>query len=515
MRFIKWLLAVFLVLGAGLFLGRTMFPVPSTEGRSRESAMTPGEDSDLARLLRPIAEAHPDRSGIVPLSSGRDAIASRLHLAATATRSIDVQYYIWHDDTTGRLLLKALHDAAQRGVRVRLLLDDNGIHGLDPTIAALETLPNIDIRIFNPSTVRSPKMMGYALDFFRMNRRMHNKAFIVDGIASIIGGRNIGDEYFGVGERSFFLDLDVLAVGAVVPEVSAAFDLYWNSASAIASTEIIDPSSGSIETFLQGAGEAAARPEAATFLESEGSGASNLLEHEVQPEWDVVKLVVDDPVKGLGGASRDQLMITRLMSLLGAVESSLDLVSAYFVPGEVGTELFTGLAAKDVKVRILTNAMQTTDVAVVHSGYSKYRRELLDGGVELFELKPIAGAPRGNEELGFTGSSGASLHAKTFAVDRDRIFIGSFNFDPRSALLNCEMGFLIDSPVLARTLSDSFDTVLPSVSYQPRLTEDGDIVWLERKTDAQPVTHDSEPGVGWGNRLMLGVFSVLPVEWLL
>ena len=514
MQFIKWLLAIVFVLGAGLFLGRAVFPLPSTEGRARESAMTPAEDSDFARLIVSENAAYPDRSGIVPLAAGRDAIASRLFLAAAATRSIDAQYYIWHDDTTGRLLLKALYDAAERGVRVRLLLDDNGIHGLDPTIAALETLPNVDIRIFNPSTVRRPKMLGYALDFFRMNRRMHNKAFIVDGIAAIIGGRNIGDEYFGVGERTFFLDLDVLALGTVVPEVSKAFDLYWNSASAIASTEIVDPSTGSLEAFLDGAKEAAERPDAAAFLQMEGSGASNLVEHDVNPEWVAVKLVVDDPVKGLGAATRDQLMITRLMSLLGKVGSSLDLVSAYFVPGAVGTKFFTDLAAGGAKVRILTNAMQTTDVAVVHSGYSKYREALLEGGVELFELKPIAGAPRGDEELGFTGSSGASLHAKTFAVDRDRIFIGSFNFDPRSALLNCEMGFLIESPTLARTLSDSFDTVLPFASYEPRL-ENGEIAWLEQKTGAQPVRYKSEPGVGWGNRLMLAVFSVLPVEWLL
>ncbi|GAA2827781.1 putative cardiolipin synthase [Aminobacter aminovorans] len=515
MRLIKAVLALLLVAAVAILAARMLFPLPSIKDRPVETALPPVTEGALAAMVVQGSAENPGKSGVLPIAAGHDAIASRLFLSGIAQRSIDVQYYIWHDDTSGRLLLRALYEASRRGVRVRLLLDDNGIPGLDPTVAALDAQPNFDIRLFNPSMIRSPKLLGYSFDFFRMNRRMHNKSFIVDGLAAIVGGRNIGDEYFKVGDGTYYLDLDVLGAGAVVQDTSKAFDLYWNSASVFASDKIIDPSTGTLEAFLQGADEAAKRPAAADFVRPDAPAYNRLRSGGLGLEWVDVKLVVDDPVKGEGKASKNQLMISRLAELVGPVRHGLDLVSAYFVPGRPGVEYFASLVKGGAKVRILTNALETTDVAMVHAGYSKYRREMLDDGIELFELKPMADAAKGEEELSLTGSSGASLHAKSFAADGDRVFIGSFNFDPRSALLNCEMGFLIGSPTMARAMSQGFDTKVAAGSYRVSLRPDGGMQWAEDEPGKPVVTFEDEPNASAVKRLMVMVFGWLPIEWLL
>lgn len=233
-------------------------------------------------------------------------------------------------------------------------------------------------------------------------------------------------------------------------------------------------------------------------------------------EWTTVQLVADDPVKGLGIATPDQLMISRLSEILGEVERRMDVVSAYFVPGRRGTEYLAGLAAAGVDVRVLTNAMNTTDVLMVHSGYTRYRRELLEADVSLYELK-LRGemSPEADMQVKPFGLSGASLHAKTFAVDGERIFIGSFNFDPRSAILNCEMGFLIESPTLAGRVSAGFDGPLNTITYQPALTPEGKMVWQEPLKDQDTVIYQEEPGAMWFQQIAIAVIGILPVEWLL
>ncbi len=496
-----------------IVLARFAFPLPPIAGRPPVQGLETDDGTELGRLAaEAAAEASPGKTGIAALAGGRDAFGSRLALAGRAERSIDAQYYIWRDDTSGLLLLEALYAAARRGVRVRLLLDDNGIPGLDDTVAALNALPGFEIRLFNPSTVRRPKFLGYAFDFFRMNRRMHNKSFIVDGAAAIIGGRNIGDEYFEIGEGQFFLDLDVLAIGAIVPETVDAFDAYWNSASAYQADLIVSGEEGGLDRFLRRADAAGRRAEADI---REITSADLFAGDEIAFEWTDVALVSDDPAKGLGEASRDQLMISRLGAILGRIDRSLDLVSAYFIPGAPGTAYFAELAASGVDVRVLTNALQTTDVALVHAGYVKYRDELLSAGIGLFELKPDARATDGRAELGVMGSSGASLHAKTFALDRDRIFIGSFNFDPRSAMLNCEMGFLIDSSRLAGSVADAFDDPVGEASYQVVRTPGGELAWRERLADGTTVEHAREPGTTLLSRAGIALLGWLPIEWLL
>lgn len=493
---------------------RLAFPLPDRASIRASHALAPPSEGALVRHIAELQRAHPGKSGVIPLMEGNDALASRIALARMATRSIDVQYYIWKDDISGRLLLHELMEAANRGVRVRLLLDDNGITGLDADLTALDRMPNFEVRLFNPSTVRSPKMLGFAYDFFRMNRRMHNKALIVDGSAAIIGGRNIGDEYFRIGDEGFFLDLDVIGLGPIVRNTAGLFDLYWNSKSVYPIALIVRDSSGTIADISEKARQAAANPATATLVKRYDTSAQGLERDTIPVEWTDVQLFADDPAKGLGQARGDSLMITRLEQVLGTAKSRVDLVSAYFIPGPEGARLAGERARQGVRFRILTNAYTTTDVKLVHSGYIKYRKALLEAGVQLFELKPGT-APTAGKPGSLAGSSSASLHAKTFAIDEEKIFIGSFNFDPRSAHLNCEMGFLIDSPTLARQMGEGFDRQILYASYQPEIGADGAMIWQDHRADGSVETLSPEPGTTGFDRFLMRVMGWFPIErWL-
>ncbi|KGJ04501.1 Phosphatidylserine/phosphatidylglycerophosphate/cardiolipin synthase [Paracoccus halophilus] len=512
--FLRFLLGLVIAAALAIAILRFVFPLPDISQRAADPALPPDRDTALGQRLAQTGRDQSGPSGILPLASGQDALASRLSLIERAERSIDAQYYIWHDDLSGIILLDALDRAARRGVRVRLLLDDNGVPGLDGFLAALNAQENFQIRLFNPSTVRRPKMAGYAFDFMRMNRRMHNKSMIVDGLAAIIGGRNIGDEYFAISD-SFYVDMDALAVGEIVPKAAGVFDDYWNSAS-VFELESIIAGDGDRAGFDARVAELTDSDSARKLLSDLEDTASRFFAGEVALEWTKVQLVADDPVKGQGKARRDQLMIARLGSILGRIESRLDLVSPYFVPGRLGSDYFRKLRGEGVEIRILTNALNTTDVLLVHSGYTKYRRELLQSGIALHELKLRGGvAPESETQLKPLGLSGASLHAKTFAVDDNRVFIGSFNFDPRSAILNCEMGFLIDSPDMARQIGAGFAGHLARVSYRPELTADGRMVWQETLPSGQVRTWQQEPGATWYQQAALAVIGILPIEWML
>ncbi|MBO4120666.1 phospholipase D family protein [Cupriavidus gilardii] len=503
--------------------------LPSLEHRTRSEALTPEQSREtaLGRALAPALAERPGLSGIHPLSDPREAFAARVHGARMAERTLDVQYYIWRRDTTGTLLLRALNEAAERGVRVRLLLDDNGISGLDETLAALDAHPNIEVRLFNPFVVRSPKFLGYLTDFRRLNRRMHNKSFTVDGQATIVGGRNIGDEYFGATDGVLFSDLDVLAVGPIAADVERDFDRYWASASAYPVDRIVLPVSvDRLEQLAREAATAERDPAAMAYMKALQAlpAYRRILDASLSFEWAATRIVSDDPAKVLGKAPRNKLIVHQLIDTIGAPTRELDLVSPYFVPTEAGTQAFGDLARKGVHVRVLTNAVEATDVKVVHSGYVKRRRALLEAGVQLFELRrgiaasedkadttPVA---KPEERAGPFGSSGASLHAKTFAVDAKRVFVGSFNFDPRSANLNTELGFVIDSPTLAGRIESAFGTSVPQNAYEVRLSDSGSLYWLERRGN-ETIRHDTEPNTTWLERFAIWGVSLLPIDWLL
>ena len=509
-------LLVMVVLAATLYVGiaRMLFPLPDISDRAAQFAIPTSSATTIGSIVSEKSAAYPGLTGVLPLRGGPEALYERLLLIGASEQSIDAQYYIWHDDISGILLLDALLEAAQRGVKVRLLLDDNGVPGLDDIMATLNAHENIEIRLFNPSTVRTPKYAGYTFDFLRMNRRMHNKSFIVDSAVAIVGGRNIGDEYFRVGEDSFYVDLDVLVAGAVVAETADMFDQYWNSQSVFA-VESIVRKTGDLDAFNARVAEVTASSDTAEILAAVLDRAAGYSIRKKLYEWTDVQLIADDPVKGQGIATREQLMITRLGNILGAIEARLDLVSAYFVPGERGTDWISSIALSGKDVRIVTNAMNTTDVLLVHAGYTKYRRELLEAGVGLYELKLRGGAESPDVLKQPFGLSGASLHAKTFAVDGARVFIGSFNFDPRSALLNCEMGYLIESPRLARQVSDGVDGQLLLVSYQPGLTPEDKMIWREPLNDGSTVIYQEEPRATWLEQIAITIIGLLPIEWML
>ncbi len=464
-----------------------------------------------------LTRDHPGLSGIHPLANPHDAFAARMLGAAAAENSLDVQYYIWRRDMTGTLLLEALHGAADRGVRVRLLLDDYGVSGLDGELAALDSHPNIRVRLFNPFFTRRPKWLGFLTDFRRANRRMHNKVFIVDGRAAIVGGRNIGDEYFGAADGVLFADLDALCVGPVVGDVSGDFDRYWNSASAYSVRDVL-PAAGTdrLAMLAKACGRVERNPAAAGYVEAvrRSHFMGDLSAGTLDLEWAPVRMVSDDPAKGLARAGREGHLVHQLGEIIGEPERDVELVSPYFVPTAAGAESFAELARRGIRVRIFTNSLEATDVAAVHAGYAKRRGTLLDAGVALYEMRRKPPEPvRGRGSGLFAGSAG-SLHAKTFAVDGRRVFIGSFNFDPRSANLNTELGFVIESPHLARRIEETFDTEIPANSYRVRRDGKGRMSWLETR-DGKTIRRDREPGAGIARRFLVFVLSHLPIEPLL
>lgn len=507
MKVIGYSLLVFILSGCSLGL-----PDNNSE---HVAALQPATEGRLAHGVATMSAAHPGLTGVVPLMHGADAFAARMLLADIATTSIDTQYYIWRDDLTGLLLLEKLQQAANRGVKVRLLLDDHGTGGLDEQIIALQNHPNIQVRLWNPFVIRRFKPLAFTYDFFRLNRRMHNKSFTVDGHASILGGRNVGDEYFATGKSALFVDLDVLVAGEIVPEITADFDLYWNSPSAYPAELMIRSREQALNPISAGLEQYQNSEQLRTYSEllANSELISELTAGTLELEWTKVTLVSDSPVKGQGALPAKDLLTGHLLEAVGEIKTKFDGVSAYFVPGAEGVEAFTTLENRGVQVRMLTNALEATDVIPVHAGYAKRRKKLLAGGVELYELRRQVSPDLVSSKLGPFGSSGASLHAKAFAVDGEKIFVGSFNFDPRSARLNTEMGLLIESPTLAQGVHNAFGTGLSGTAWKVEL-RDGKLVWLDPAAlDNPPIT--TEPGSSFWRNIGLTVIGWLPVEWLL
>ncbi|APA71506.1 hypothetical protein YQ44_17420 [Janthinobacterium sp. 1_2014MBL_MicDiv] len=492
--------------------------LPSLDGRIASTVITDTQHTRLGTAIAPLAAQHPGVSGIYPLADGRDAFAARALLAAAAQRSLDVQYYIWHKDITGTLLFDALRQAAERGVRVRLLLDDNNTAGLDQTLTMLGKQQNIEIRLFNPFVPRSPRALAFVTDFSRVNRRMHNKSFTADNQATIVGGRNVGDEYFGAAGDVLFADLDVLAVGPVVDDVSREFDRYWNSASAYPAQLLLTrPVEGDAATIAAEADRIDDTQAAEEYVQALRTSpfVRQMMERTLPFEWAQTRMVSDDPAKVLDKARPGTGVAENLQNLLGVPEKEVDLISPYFVPGKSGTQAFADLAKQGVGVRILTNALEATDVAAVHAGYAKWRKPLLEAGVLLYESRRSWEQGDAREQPGRFGSSASSLHAKTFAVDDRRIFVGSFNFDPRSIELNTEMGLVIDSPALARQLGQAMRTTIPQRAYQVMLGADGALYWIARSANGSTTRYDTEPGTSVWKRMGVAILSVLPIDWLL
>ncbi len=507
-----------LALSAALALGACT-DLPSLDGRSVSHALDDeaADATPLGRHLAPQLDAHPEMSGVRLLGDPLDAFVARMALAKRATETLDLQYYIWHRDITGLLLYEAVLDAADRGVRVRLLIDDFNTAELDPTLAALDAHERIEVRLFNPFVHREHRWRSYLTDFRRINRRMHNKSFTVDARVSILGGRNVGDEYFGATEDVAFSDLDMLAVGPVVDAIATDFDAYWSSESAYPAASVVEGAEGYDGDALRA--DAAGRRSSALGRSYRERLADSALARELRdgaPEFDWAPAIIvsDDPVKALGRIEEADLLISRLRAIVGEPAERLQVISAYFLPTDEVVEELTTLAADGVDVTVVTNSLESTDSPVVYGGYAGQRRPLLEAGMAVHEIRSENAAPEVDERAGPFGSTSASLHAKTMTVDDRQLFVGSFNFDPRSTRLNTELGILVDSESLTSRTAAMFAERLAETTYELALSAEGDTLWIDRR-GGEEVVHETAPGTGRWTRTIVYLTSLLPIDWML
>jgi len=474
------------------------------------------EDTDNTRLGKAVAPgivAHPGQSGFHLMTESIDALAARLLLAELAERTLDVQYYLIGDDPIGDVFFTSLLRAADRGVRVRLLIDDLGTVGLEDDLMALSDHPNIQLRLFNPFASRALRAFD-AWDFRRLNRRMHNKSFTVDNQMTIIGGRNIATEYFALNPDYNFGDLDTLAIGPIVTETSRMFDSYWNHERAVPFRQLshqqhddgkrLDTIRESYQDNLEA-------------LRSTGYGDAVKVSYDDYLgsdlglyQWANYELVFDSPDKNLieQSATADSIRTPLAESILGAKESFV-LISPYFVPRKSGIEAIAKMQDEGIQVDVVTNSLASSDHLLVYGGYSPVRKPLLEHGVRIYEIRgdlDIAGT----EHAGTRGSK-SSLHTKAFIVDRQYFFMGSFNWDPRSAFINTELGVIIDSKEIAAPLADSLISSAPESSYEVFLNERGKLRWRTVEAGEELIL-DQEPDTGFWTRFFGAMSRLLPIE---
>ncbi len=512
-----------LLLVLGLLLPGGCAVLPDNSGLPYETAFEGGPESPLGRAWRADPRSAGGRSAFRLLGDGLDAFVARAVLAAEARHSIDLQYYLFHDDHVGTLLVEQLLRAAGRGVRVRILLDDIGVVERDRLIAALDLHPRIEVRIFNPFGRNTSRIWQYLTGFGRQTRRAHNKSFTVDNMATIVGGRNIGDEYFERDPELAFQDLDVLGIGPVAWEVSASFDAYWNHRLSYPVSLLVKrpPTRADYEAALELLERRVGALENSEYLERLRNSelAGHLRRRDLDFTWARARVHADPPDKLLVPARSREAprMMKPLLAHLERAREELIILSPYFVPGREGLAFFRRLRERGVRVRILTNSLASTDVSIVHAGYARYRRALLRMGVELWELDRVTSrAERKALQEGYTGKSKSSLHAKAFVVDRRELFVGSLNLDPRSVVQNTEIGVLIESPELAAQVAEAFDRDVPPEAFRLELAEDPEtgqerLLW-HGHCDGRPCTLTAEPRTGLLRRLGIFFLMWLPIE---
>lgn len=484
------------------------------QARGEPSAALPVAERDtvLDRIVSPKLKEHPNKSGLLLVTSNLQAFAIRALVARSAERSLDLQYYYWKDDLTGGLLARELIVAADRGVRVRLLLDDINAKGDDSTYLALDSHPNIEIRLFNPSRSRASALrrgIEMALRVFSVTRRMHNKSWIADGRMAIVGGRNIGDAYFDAAEMSNFRDMDLVLLGPAVQQAETVFDAYWNSSVVLPIRSLwvsrksnLVKKRAHLEALVSSDG---AWPYLRRLQEEKNT--ESLLNEKQSIHWTASARIVSDPVEKAISAARENWLLNTIFPVVNSATTELHIISPYFIPGDQGVAALQKLAAAGVKVSVLTNSLAATDVVAVHGAYANYRLALLAAGVSLYELRPEII----RQGVSLFGSSGASLHTKAFTVDGKSGFIGSFNFDPRSISLNTEMGVLFDDPGLTIEVNEVFtDQISPESSYRV-MPRTGNVVWQDG-TGASARILDSEPAASSWRRIAAVVIGLLPIE---
>lgn len=479
-----------------------------------EEAVSPGTSTELDRMMQTVEQVHPGESAFRLVDNGYEAFALRMHSAALAERSLDVQTYIWHPDTAGTYLASALLRAADRGVRVRILVDDVDARQNHYAFTALAAHRNVSVRIFNPFASRHgflSKLTEGVRRFSELNRRMHNKSWIADNRIAIAGGRNLGDEYFNASEGVNFVDLDMAMIGPVVRDVSHSFDRYWNAVSSypvdvLTPDAVTDEALANLREQIERRVSSSIASQYAAALHADSS-VQRLLQGTWPMQWTAeYQFWSDDPLKAVSTQAKGQgsHVLTNLLDEIETTRERLWIISPYFVPGVRGTERLSSLAEREVDVRIITNSLAANDVVAVHSGYEKYRQALLENGVALWELKPLAGE---GSKTSLFGSSGASLHTKALVIDGEGSFVGSYNLDPRSTALNTEQGVFVRSAAIGEKLQDLF-TEQSSMQHAWRLEmRDGDVAWIDGRH-----IHTSEPEASLMRRVLATVLGWLPLE---
>jgi len=464
----------------------------------------------LGRLAKAAPPA-PDASGFRLMPLGTFSLDARVELARRAEATLDVQYYHFETDWTGRWLLRALRDAADRGVRVRLLIDDLYTGGHDALFLSFAAHKNVQVRLFNPFTVnrgsgQTGRFLAAPFDWGRINHRMHNKLFIADGAIAVIGGRNIADEYFLRRESDNFIDVDAVTVGAVLPALQALFDRYWNSDPVYPYESIASSSMNQAErlAFFEDATGPAKTPPPGPLAEQDILGQPPIVKDldagRLNLIWGSAYVFADHPDKPFDGSAGGELLETSVTyNVFEAIRQAKREVVAstpYFVPGPRGMELLRELRGKNVAVSVLTNSLGATDEPLVHLGYMRYRELMLDMGVELFELSTTR--VKDNQSMFLFGKSLGRLHSKLVVIDQNTSFIGSMNLDPRSATINTELGAVIDSPELARQLARIIEIDRQHSAYKVRLAKSGiGCEWIAPDSDGQLVLTTEPDSSTW------------------
>ena len=503
-----------------LVLAASCATIPEQHKAERSDAFSRPQETALGRAYEGSAKyGRPGDSGYRLLNNGISALMTRAAMADLAEKAIDVQYYIFDNDDVGRFLLERLLAAAERGVRVRILLDDSELDFEDHFLAQLDAHPNIEIRLFNPlpGRARWSRALQLVMHLDRLGRRMHNKVFAVDGQAAVLGGRNIGNRYFEARAESNFRDVDVFATGRIVDEVGRQFDTFWNS-------EIVTPVAAFARAPLQPAAEIFALLKSgddtigphAEYLQSSAEYRRRGGHAHVEQIRAMGSAIAEPPVRQAPGQAKPSSEIARAHAIARQqAQKEMTMEVAYFVPGARGVELLSQMVQRGVRVRILTNSLTSNDVPAVHAGYSRYREGLLRGGIDLHEYRADAPRPERRQQLMHLGRSASALHAKVVVYDRHLVWIGSANFDPRSRRLNTEDGLMIDSKVLAERLLATIEQDFSAEnSWRLALEPASDsaqtyLVW-NGSSEGKTVRFTGEPGASVWQHLKVIFISILP-----
>ncbi len=488
---------------------RKYFDLPARNESWKISAT--GETA-LGRACRKWLDAHPDKTGVYRLNSGLDALGARLGLIERAQKSVDIQSYLIRDDLSGNLIALRLIEAANRGVRVRLLMDDALTEPIDGGLVAINDHPNIEVRVFNPFPRRRSRVVSFIANFNILNRRMHNKSFTVDNQVTIVGGRNLADEYFRTGGESEYVDEDMLAIGAIVDSVSDGFDEYWNTAEAMP-ISVFGPFVAHLpiaDTVAEGRRFLAQHSDSPYLKQVSGSIVERLMQGSLRLIAADARVIQDPAARARHGVRRRASETTVcLQQMVSAATSEVIVVSPYFVPQKQGVAFFAALVRKGVRVIVITNSLASTNHVSVHAVYERYRKPLLRQGIELYELRPGLRAAASNADGAV--STKMTLHSKVAVVDGESVFIGSFNLDPRSLFINTEMGMVVESTELATSMATSITSALPMTAYKLDLRQNGGLRWTYQSDGIQQ-SSTTEPQAGFWRRFRTRLLSYLPIE---